>query len=459
LTRNYRILVTVAVLIALAVAGCATTNGPASEESANVVETDVVVIGSGAAGLSAALAAQDQGAEVVVLEKMPLTGGTTRYAGGGLCAAGVDLQLKHGITEDSPEVHFQDMMNIGENKNNPELVRIVTDNAKDAVDWVRTKGIELKDEVVSYMTTYPRVYWVEGGGAGLADGLTETAEGEDIKIELNTKATKLIVEDGKVTGVIAEKDDEEITYKASKGVVLATGGFAWNQDLIKEFAPELTGIKTNNPENVTTGDGIIMAREIGVQLVDMELARIVPLGVKVGRASWTSAPEKIFEAGGLLVNKQGQEFLAGDEQGRDLAAKILAQPGHTAYLVFNQQVVDVVGEDSLERIEGGGVLHEGDIAAIAQELEIDAQGLEQTLGEKADDTLYAIVIEPYIHSTTGGVAINTTAQVLDESGEVIPGLYAAGEVTGDIQGADQRNALIECLVFGRIAGESAAAGK
>ncbi len=119
-----------------------------------------------------------------------------------------------------------------------------------------------------------------------------------------------------------------------------------------------------------------------------------------------------------------------------------------------------MGEDSLERIEGGGVLHEGDIAAIAQELEIDAQGLEQTLGgEKADDTLYAIVIEPYIHSTTGGVAINTTAQVLDESGEVIPGLYAAGEVTGDIQGADQRNALIECLVFGRIAGESAAAGK
>jgi len=458
-----RLIVAVSILLAVVIGltGCSrtTTKPPASEDVANVIETDVVVIGSGAAGLSAALAAGDEGVQVIVLEKRPLTGGTTRYSGGGLCAAGVDLQLKHGITEDSPEVHFEDMMRLGQYENDPDLVRVVTNNAKDAVDWIRTKGIQLKDEVVSYMSTYPRIYWVEGGGSGLTDGLTKTAEESGIKIELDTKAVKLLMEEDRVVGVVAQKGNEEITYRTRKGVVLATGGFAWNQDLIKEFAPELTGIRTNNPENVTTGDGIIMARNIGAQLVDMNLARIVPLGVRVGKSGWTSAPGTLIESGGQFVNNKGLAFVAEGTE-RDLAAAILAQPEHTAYLIFDQQVVNEVGEKSIETLKNRGAIHEGDLTAITQKLGIDADGLEQTLGqEKSQETVFGVVVEPYIHSTTGGVAINTSGQVLNESEEVIQGLYAAGEVTGDIQGADPKNALIDCLVFGRIAGESASVGK
>lgn len=455
LKRPKLAIVVILAIVAMTVTGCGATDQVELEEPKDVIETDVVVIGSGAAGLAAALEARDQGVEVILLEKMNFTGGTTRYAAGGLCAAGVDIQLEHGITEDSPEVHFEDMMRIGKNRNNPELVKVLTNNAKDAVDWVRTKGIKLEDEVVSYSTTYPRIYWPEGGGAGLVSGLTQAAEEAGIEIKLNTRATKLLQEEDKVVGVVAENDGEEITYKASRGVVLATGGFAWNQDLIKEFIPELEGIRTNNPEDVSTGDGITMAQELGAKLVDMELGRFVPLGVRLGKSAWTSAPKELLDAGGLLVNKEGKEFLTEAEQGRDLAAKILAQTEHTAYLILDQETVDTVGKEALQEIQDGGALYKGDVEKIAQELNLDIEGLEQTIGER-EDTLYAIIIEPYIHSTTGGVAINTSAQVLRDDGKVIPGLYAAGEVTGGIQGADQKNALIDCLVFGRIAGGNVA---
>ncbi len=454
-----RLGIVIAALIAAAIVftGCLSSEPAVEEDPTTVIESHVVVIGSGAAGLAAALEARDQGVEVVVLEKMNFTGGTTRVSGGGLCAAGVDIQLDHGITEDSPEVHYEDMMRLGKHKNNPELVRTLTENAKDAVDWVRTKGIKLKDEVISYMTTYPRIYWVEGGGLGFAEGLTQAAEDAGVSIELNTKATKLIQEDGRIVGVLAEKDGSEITYRASKGVVLATGGFAWNQDIFEEYAPQFVGIQTNNPENVTTGDGIIMAREVGAKLIDMELGRFIPFGVRVGKGGWASAPNSLVDAGASLVNKEGLEFLSGDEEGDALVAAILAQSEHKAYMVFNQEILDEVGEKAVASLKDMGALHEGSVAEVAEKLEIDVDGLSETVGK--DEKIFSIVIEPYVHSTTGGVAINTSAQVLTETDEMLPGLYAAGEVTGGVQGADQKNALIECLVYGRIAGKGAASGE
>ncbi|NMB17439.1 MAG: FAD-dependent oxidoreductase [Firmicutes bacterium] len=421
--------------------------------------TDVVVVGSGAAGLAAALEARQNGAEVIILEKMPFTGGTTRVAGGGLCAAGVDLQLKYGITEDSPEVHAADMLKLGQYRNDPELVRTVAYNAKHAVDWIRANGLELEDEVVSYMSTHPRIYWCKGRGFGLAEGLAKACREAGVTVELETRAVKLVKEDNAIVGVVAKKaNGDEVVYEAKKGVVLATGGFGENQDLFKEYAPELTGIRTNNPQGVSTGDGVLMGRAIGAKLVDMELGRIVPMGVAIGQGAWTSAPAGLLAEGGVMVNKKGQPFLK-DEQDRDLAVAILAQPDHTGYLVFDGAVLQKVGEGSLDRIKGGGALVEGSLEAVAAKFGVDAGALQGT-ANKADlkAPYYAIAIEPYIHSTTGGLAINTLAQVLDEKDDVIPGLFAAGEVTGGIQGADQKNALIDCLVFGRIAGRNAAQG-
>jgi|LSQX01.2.fsa_nt_gb flavocytochrome c len=427
--------------------------------SASAAVTDVVVVGSGAAGLAAALEARQNGADVILLEKMPYIGGTTRVAGGGLCAAGVDLQLKAGITEDSPEVHARDMLELGQYRNDPELVRTVTYNAKHAVDWIRANGVALEDEVVSYMTTYPRIYWCKGRGFGLAEGLAKACREAGVRIELETRAVKLVKEDGAIVGVIARKaNGDEVAYQAKKGVVLATGGFGENQDLFREYAPELVGIRTNNPKGVATGDGILMAREVGAKLVDMELGRIVPMGVAIGQGAWTSAPVALLTEGGLMVNEKGQPFLK-DEQDRDLAVAILAQPNHTGYLIFDGTVLQKVGEDSLARIKDGGALVQGSLEDVAVKFGIDPRGL-QDAAKKAGlmAPYYAISIEPYIHSTTGGLAINTLAQVLDDKGNIIPGLFAAGEVTGDIQGADQKNALIDCLVFGRIAGRNAAQG-
>lgn len=425
----------------------------------NTVSTEVIVVGAGAAGLIAAMQASEDGAEVILLEQMRFPGGSTLLAAGGICASNLDIQLEHGITEDSPEIHAQDMLKLGQYKNDPELVRVVTENVTDGVNWLRGYGLTLINRANRpYGATYPRAYRTEGGGPALVSTLTNAAESLGVDIRLQTEAVALVREEnGPVTGVIAKlADGSTVEFIAERGVVLATGGFAWNQDLINEFIPHLNGIATNNSVG-STGSGITMAREIGAALRDMELTRIAPLGVMVNN-QWASAPNELIENGALFVNVEGLAVDAADKNNEDLAATLLGQTDHTSYLVFDQAVFEATGETALARFVDTTALLEGSVESVAATAGIDATSLKATLAAASlsDDQIYALRIQPYIHTTMGGLTINTKAQVLDVNGNIIPGLYAAGEVTGGIHGAEQGNALSDCIAFGRVAGRNVA---
>lgn len=371
----------------------------------------------------------------------------------------MDIQLEHGITDDSPEVHAEDMLKLGQYKNDPDLVRVVTENVTDGVNWLRGYGLTLINRANRpYGATYPRAYRTDGGGPALVSTLTNAAVGLGVDLRLQTKVLTLVREnDGPVTGVIAESaDGSTVKFIAKRGVVIATGGFAWNQDLINEFVPHLNGIRTNNSVG-STGSGIIMAREIGAAIRDMELTRIAPLGVMVNN-QWASAPNALIENGALFVNKEGFAVDGAGKSNEDLATILLGQTDHTSYLVFDQDVFEATGETELARFIGTAALLEGSVETLAATADIDATNLKATLSAASlsGDEIYALRIEPYIHTTMGGLTINTEAQVLDVNGNVIPSLYAAGEVTGGIHGAEQGNALSDCIAFGRIAGRNVA---
>jgi len=435
---------------------CLTSWPVAAQDDDADIWTDVVVVGTGAAGLSAALQASEAGAEVILLEKLAFTGGTTRLSAGGMCAANLDLQLEHGIEDDSPEQHAQDMLELGQHKNDPALVEVVAENAAEAIDWIRGHGVELQDRVISaYDVTYPRIYFTDGGGNALVDRLTEAAVEHGVDLWLESKGTELQTDgSGSVTGVaVTDVNGEKTVIAVNHGVVLATGGFARNQDLVQEFTPHLEGVATNKAAGAT-GSGIEMARAIGADVVDMDLMRVQPLGSQVN-GRWTTAPADLVDYGGVFINKHGEDIGAEDKEGDDLAAAILAQDGHTAYLAFDRQIYEQVGSDALGAFIDADALIEGTCSETAEAVGAAPALWEASLVDAGLDTehVFAVEIRPYVHTTMGGLRINPEAEVLDSEGNAIPGLFAAGEVTGGVHGADQGNAISDCLVFGRVAGK------
>lgn len=441
------------------------------------LNTDIVVVGAGGAGLTAAVIAKDNGADVIVLEKMPYIGGNTLRATGGLNAAGTKYQKAAGI-EDTPDIHFEDTMKGGYHKNNPTLVRIMVDFANDAVEWLNRLGANLVNVAISGGSTNPRSHAPEGGaavGPAIVDTLEQAAKDRDIQILMNTTATELITDaNGAVVGVKAtSKEKGELVINA-KAVIMATGGFGANPEMVTRYAPNLEGFATTNHPGAT-GEGILMAVEIGAATVQMENIQTHPTVVpKMG----IMITEAVRGTGAILVNRQGERFI-NELSTRDVVSKaILEQENGTAFLLFDQGV-----RDNLKAIESYvqmRLLTEADnLDELADKLNIPADALKATVakynnfvatGEDSDfgrhnlvrkletAPFYAVEVTPAIHHTMGGLAINTKTEVLDTNGNPIPGLYAAGEVTGGIHGGNRLggNAVTDIIVFGRIAGEQAA---
>lgn len=439
-------------------------------------ETDIVVIGAGGAGLSAALEANADGMDVIILEKMPIAGGNTNYATGGLNASETSVQKKLGI-EDSNEQYIQDTMIGGKNVNDPVLVETMVENSSDTVDWLLEMGVDLTDVGKMAGSTNSRTHRPAGGaavGSHLVQVLENQVKNRGIDIRYNNEVTGLIDQDGKVAGVIVETP--EGNYKInSKAVIIATGGFGANPEIIVSYKPELEGFGTTNHSGAT-GDALEWIKVFDGDVVDMEQIQTHP----------TVIPEKnimITEAvrgnGAIMINRDGKRF--GSEMAtRDVMSDaILKQKGKTAFLVFDQGV-----RDSLKAIEGyakQGLLTVGkDLKELAEKLEIDAgefeksvkkyndaveKGLDEEFGRKASEMprkieigpFYAVEVGPAVHHTMGGIKINADTEVLNKDGNVIPGLYAAGEVTGGVHGANRLggNAVADITVFGKIAGDKA----
>ena len=453
--------------------GIAAETGEHTEET---IETDIVVIGAGGAGMTAAITARQAGAEVIILEKMSMVGGNTTKATGGMNAAETKFQEAEGI-DDSVETFIKDTMTGGYDINDPDLVAIMAGQSADAIDWLDSINAPLPKVSFSGGATNARIHAPEDGSAVgnyLVNAFSKQLEDLKVPIYMETKATEIIIEDGAVAGVKAESETVSYTIRA-KAVILATGGFGANEELYTKYREGLKGFVTTNTPGAT-GDGLVMAEDIGAALVDIDQIQIHPT---VEQTTSIMVTEGVRGDGAILVNSQGKRFT--NEMGtRDVvSAAEIAQDGGYAYIIFDQNI-----RENLKAIESyvkAGITVEGaTIEELAGQIDVDPATLTETItswneavAAKKDKEFeratgmehdlstapyYAIKIAPGVHHTMGGVKINTVCEVISESGEVIPGLFAAGEVTGGVHGGNRigGNAVADIVVFGRIAGDTAA---
>lgn len=440
---------------------------------------DIVVIGAGGAGMAAAVTAHDLGSKVIILEKMPFVGGNTIRATGGINAAETPQQAALKIT-DSIETMYKDTMKGGHNKNNPDLVRTLVNNSSDAVQWLIKLGGNFSDVGFMGGAANKRCHRPTGGaavGGEVVKTLNSAVEAR--KIDLRTENTVIDIlqnpKTGAVTGVKVKDDEGKVYTIKSKAVVNAAGGFGGNNDIVSKIIPRLKGFATTNHPGAT-GDGMLLSEKVGSAFVDLPEIQTHPTVVETTGVMVTEA---VRGNGAVLINMNGKRFFDELNTRDAVSAAILAQPTSHAYIFFDDSV-----RKSLKAIEGyvkkpGMVIQGATLDEIAGKMKVPADALKATMAQYAKDQAagkdsccgrtkmerplneggyYAISVTPAVHHTMGGVKINTKAEVLSFRGKVIPGYYAAGEVTGGVHGGNRLggNAQADIIVYGRIAGEQAA---
>lgn len=457
------------------------TEKTVTEMKDETIDVDVVIIGAGGAGMVAGITAAEAGKNVLIVEKAPIVGGNTSRATGGMNAAGTHYQKEQGI-EDSVELFIEDTMKGGHDLNDPELVKTLAENSASAIDWLDSIGAELKDVGKAGGASVNRSHRpvndegkILSVGSYLVSKFEETCKSAGVKIMLDTEATEIIMKDGAAVGIKAKSVDTNYTINA-KAVIDAAGGFGGNMDMVVQYKPELKGYVSTNASTIT-GDGIKMAEAVGAATVDMEQIQIHPTVVQETGALIT---ESLRGDGAILVNAEGKRF-TDETLTRDVvSANVISQTGSYAWLIVNQKMFD----DSTviqKYVDQGYMIKADDVASLAKLIGTDEATLKTTLdtwnsaiennndaefNRKGLDTMayniteppyYAVKIAPGIHHTMGGIKINTSTQVIDTKGNVIPGLYAAGEVTGGVHGGNRLggNAVADIVVFGRIAGQQA----
>ena len=497
-------------------------NGEKAEDS--TVDADIVIVGAGGAGMTAAITAAEEGKSVVILESQSMVGGNSVRATGGMNAgktvyqdenefgeaAGVEKTLKTAAEKyadnetitalaktvseqwaeyqanptgyfDSVELMELDTMVGGKGINDPELVETLCSNSADAIDWLDEHGITLHNVASFGGASVKRIHRpVDADGKTISVGsymiplLQENCEKAGVQILLNTTANEILTDaNGAAVGVKATGASGETVTVNAKAVVLTTGGFGANLDMVTEYKPELKGFMTTNAAGAQ-GQGIEMATAIGAGTVDMDQIQIHPT-VEANTAALIT--EGLRGDGAVLINAEGKRFI--DEVGtRDVvSAAEIAQTGSYSWLVVDQAMVDassviqgyikkgytVTGETYEELGKAMGI----DEAAFAETMNtwngyVDAKNDPDfgrtSFANKLDTApYYAIKVTAGVHHTMGGLTINTNTEVLKEDGSVIPGLFAAGEVTGGVHGANRLggNAVADFTVFGRIAGKAA----
>lgn len=450
--------------------------GSAAAKTVETVNADVVVIGGGGAGMSAAILVKQAGLNVVIIEKMAMLGGNSSKATGGMNAAQTKYQAALGI-QDSVDTFTQDTLKGGGNIADGSLVSILAQSSSAAVDWLESIGAPLPKVSFSGGATNQRIHQPADGsavGTYLVAAFEKQIKELNIPVYFNTKALELITNaQGGVTGVKAESSDKTYTFNG-KAVILATGGFGANEAMYAKYRPELKGFVTTNSPGAT-GDGIVMAENAGAALVDIDQIQIHPT---VEQKTSIMVTEAVRGDGAILVNSEGKRFVNEMDLRSVVSAAEIAQPGGYAYIIFDQRLRS--GLKAIESYANAGIVTEGATAGeLAGKLGVNAAALDSTLAawnaavaakkdaafsratgmekDLSQAPFYAIKIAPGVHHTMGGVKINTNAQVLAASGTPIAGLFAAGEVTGGIHGNNRigGNAVADIVIFGRIAGNSA----
>ena len=500
----------------------AVENDATAEDS--TVDADVVVVGAGGAGMTAAITAAAEGKTVVILESQSMVGGNSVRATGGMNAgktvyqdenefgesAGVEKTLKTAAEKyadnetitalaktvseqwaayqanptgyfDSVELMELDTMIGGKGINDPELVETLCENSADAIDWLDEHGITLHNVSSFGGASVKRIHRpVNAEGKTVSVGsymiplLEENCEKAGVKMMLDTTANEILTDaNGAAVGVKATGASGETVTVNAKAVVLATGGFGANLDMVVKYKPELKGFMTTNAPGIQ-GQGIEMAQAIGAATVDMDQIQIHPT-VEANTAALIT--EGLRGDGAILINEEGQRFI--DEVGtRDVvSAAEIAQTGSYSWLVVDQAMADASSVIQ-GYIKKGYTVTGATYEELGKAMGVDAAAFAETMDKwngyveaKNDPDFgrtsfanplntapyYAVKVTAGVHHTMGGLKINANTEVLNEKGEVIPGLFAAGEVTGGVHGANRLggNAVADFTVFGRIAGAAA----
>ncbi len=436
---------------------------------------DVIIVGSGGAGMTAAIEAKDAGMNPVILEKMPMAGGNTSKASAGLNASETSVEKSQGVT-DSNDKFYEETLKGGGGTNDKELLRYFVDHSAAAVDWLAQNDIVLDNLTTTGGMSVSRTHRPHDGsavGAYLVKGLEENISKRDIPVFVNSDVTKINEKDGKVSGVEV-KIEGETKQVDSKAVVVTTGGFGANQKMIAKYRPDLKDYVTTNAAG-STGDGIEMISALGGALVDMDKIQIHPT---VFQKTGYLVSESIRGEGAILVNKEGNRFFNEMDTRDKVSAAELKQDGKYAYAIFGEGTKDKVKAVD-QYISKNMVVEADNVEELAKKLEIKPEELNATVtkwnkavADKKDSEfgrttgmtndisgkVYAIKVAPGIHHTMAGVKINTQTQVLKEDGQPIKGLYAAGEVTGGLHGGNRigGNAVADIIIFGRQAGQESA---
>ena len=439
---------------------------------------DVVVVGSGGAGLAAAIQAHDEGARVVIIEKMPTIGGNTIKASVGMNAAETRFQRLKGI-EDSKDLFYEETLKGGKYINNPVLLREFVELAPEAIEWLAAKGIELNDITITGGMSIDRTHRPadrSAVGGFLISGLVKNINKREIEVLLETSVSEILFENGAVTGVKVVDEYNDSRILNAKSVIVATGGFSANREMVVKYRPELDGFVTTNHKGAT-GSGIAILQQIGADTVDMGEIQIHPT---VEQTTSYLISEAIRGGGAILVSQAGHRFFNEMETRDKVSAEIIALPEKSAWVIFDEQV-RLNNKAADEYIAKGFVVSSPSPQELAVKLNMDMHALLATLErynlfvDKQEDEdfgrktalrhplnqgpFYAIRVAPGVHHTMGGVTINTDTAVLDSQKQVIKGAWAAGEVVGGIHGANRigGNAVADIIIFGIVAGRNAAA--
>lgn len=440
---------------------------------------DVVIIGSGGTGLSAAIQANELGMKVAVLEKEEELGGNTNRASSGMNAAETNVQLHHGVIDNVADFYHETYKD-GGRLNDKDMLGYFVYHTAPAIDWLADHDIKLEDITITGGMSKKRTHRPASMapiGGFLVKSLLKVVAQEDIPVFNKTKVTELRrADDGRVNGVKVDADGITKIINA-KAVILATGGFGASKEYIKRFRPDLESYKTTNQPGAT-GDGLKLAENVGAELMQMNLVQVHPT-VQQDNPHVYLIGEAVRGEGAILVNAEGKRFVNELNTRKIVSNAITALPEHSAYLILDQGIRDHV--KAIEFYDKVGlVVHGETIEDLAKKINVDPSNLKQTVAtwnqavENHDDAefgrttgmdrgitnpgFFAIHIAPAIHYTMGGIHITPKTQVLDGNGDIIKGLFAAGEVAGGLHGNNRvgGNSIAETIVFGRQAGQQVA---